>query len=125
MSFQNPVISDTQGLDHGDPFVMRYRGTYFLYHTGREGIHLYQSADLVSWQYRGVVLEGSPARDHGAQIDLWAPEVMHLDGTFYMYVAATRKLPNGQGDDQMRRQWIARGREPRRAVCVGSAAPDR
>ncbi|HWI62818.1 MAG TPA: glycoside hydrolase family 43 protein, partial [Symbiobacteriaceae bacterium] len=112
MKFVNPVITDDQGLDHGDPFVMEYRGTYYLYHTGQHGIHLYTSAGLVDWEYRGVVLKAHPSPEHGAQIDFWAPEVMHHEGTFYMYVAATRKRADGLGDDFLRRQWIARATSP-------------
>ena len=110
--FRNPVVMDDHGMDHGDPFVLHYLDTYYLYHTGRDGIHLYTSADLVGWAYRGVVLHGHESPEHWAQIDLWAPEVMHHDGTFYMYVAATRKRPEGHGDDQLRRQGIARSASP-------------
>src|SRR5215212_8622363 len=31
--FTNPVIGGAGGADHGDPFVLRHRGEYFLYHT--------------------------------------------------------------------------------------------
>lgn len=110
--FSNPVVTDDQGMDHGDPFVMKYLDTYYLYHTGRDGIHLYTSADLAGWEYRGVVLRADPSPEHWAQIDFWAPEVMHHDDTFYMYVAATRKRPDGGGDDQLRRQGIARSSSP-------------
>ena len=32
-SFTNPVIAGELAHDHGDPFVLRYRDEYFLYHT--------------------------------------------------------------------------------------------
>lgn len=109
--FRNPVITDSQGIDHGDPFVMQYNGVYFLYHTGVQAVHAYTSTDLVTWEYQGEALKpGGP--DHWAQTDFWAPEVMHHNGTFYMYVAATRKKADGTGDDHMRRQGIARASSP-------------
>jgi arabinan endo-1,5-alpha-L-arabinosidase len=113
-TFTNPVITDDQGTDHGDPFVLRYLGGYFLYHTtddGDAGISLYRSDDLVHWQYTGSVLE-PVAGDHWAQTDLWAPEVMYWAGTFYMYVSATRMGPDGQGVEGLRRQGLARAHRP-------------
>jgi beta-xylosidase len=112
-TFRNPVINENQGEDHGDPFVLCHEGVYYLYHTGRTGIPLYTSRDLVNWTYEGVVLEASGAPGHWAQIDLWAPEVLYHGGLFYMYVAGTRRREDGRGDDQERRQGIARAESPR------------
>jgi|GEM_PF-3409644 len=110
--FTNPVITDNQGQDHGDPFVMQFGGTYYLYHTGRDGIHLYTSPDLVDWRDHGEVLGPHPSPEHWAQIDFWAPEVLCHDALFYLYVAAARKLPNGSGDDRHRYLGIARSSSP-------------
>lgn len=109
--FANPVLSDVRGKDHGDPFVLEYRGTYFLYHTGGDGVHLYTSADLVNWTNEGLVLK--PQKGHWAQADFWAPEVMLEGGIFYLYVAATRRKANGKGDDKTRRLGVARALDPR------------
>jgi GH43 family beta-xylosidase len=110
--FQNPIITDTVGMDHGDPFVLRYLDTYYLYHTGKQGVKLYTSTDLVHWTYQGVALPAMGPGEHWAQTDLWAPEVLYNAGTFYMYVAATQLLPSGKADDQARRQGIARSKTP-------------
>lgn len=110
--FRNPVLSDDAGRDHGDPFVLRYLGTYYLYHTGRRGVQLYTSPDLVNWEYAGTPLRASELPDHWAQTDLWAPEVLYYRGTFYMYVAGTRLAENGRGDDTLRRQGLARSDSP-------------
>ncbi|HHV43249.1 MAG TPA: family 43 glycosylhydrolase [Firmicutes bacterium] len=108
--FRNPVISQP-GADHGDPFVINYLGRYYLYHTGRTGVHAYTSTDLVHWNYEGTVL--SPCGgEHWAEVEYWAPEVLYIDGVFYMYVSGTRKTPQGRGDDQLRRLGIARSRHP-------------
>ncbi|MBI5811666.1 MAG: family 43 glycosylhydrolase [Meiothermus silvanus] len=108
--YHNPVLSDAKGQDHGDPFVMEYLGSYYLYHTGREGVRLYTSSDLVSWHYQGIVLGPEPG--HWAEIDFWAPEVMYHEGVFYMYVAATRRKEDGKGDDKLRRLGVARALRP-------------
>lgn len=112
VQFRNPVITDNEGADHGDPFVMKHLETYYLYHTGRAGVHLYTSADLVGWEYRGLVLQAAPVPGHWAQTDFWAPEVICCGGTFYMYVTATPKRPDGRGDDDLRRLGLARAASP-------------
>ena len=111
-SFQNPIITDEHGADHGDPFVIEYCGRYFLYHTGRDGVQMYTSPDLVRWEHKGRVLNVVDSPEHWAQTDVWAPEVMYDRGVFYMYAAATRRLGSGKGDDQARRQGIARSHSP-------------
>ena len=109
--FANPVLSDVRGKDHGDPFVLAHRGTYFLYHTGGDGVHLYTSTDLVNWTNEGLVLK--PQKGHWAETDFWAPEVLYEGGVFYLYVAATRRKASGKGDDKARRLGLARALDPR------------
>jgi GH43 family beta-xylosidase len=117
----NPVIDTGPGRDHGDPFVLRWHRHYFLYYTGLAGIEVWTSSDLAHWTPKGVAL-AAPDGDHWAQVDLWAPEVLHADGWFYMYVTGTRALPPAvtrvpgvgvdSGDDGLRRQGLARARDP-------------
>ena len=60
LHFTNPVVTDAQRADHGDPFVMRHRGEYFLYHTtddGDRGISVHRSRDLVHRSFAGIALE--------------------------------------------------------------------
>ena len=114
-TFTDPVVSDTAGVDHGDPFVLRYLDEYFLYHTTNDGdcgISVHRSRDLVNWTFAGFALEGG-GDDHWAQTDLWAPEVMYWRGVFYMYVAGTVFQPNSrEGDNTRRRQGVARADHP-------------
>src|SRR3978361_1077338 len=112
--FVNPVISDTEGIEHGDPFVLSFMGEYFLYHTtddGKRGISVHRSGDLVHWTLSGFALvpEGF---GHWAQTDLWAPEVMYTAGVFYMYVSAARLDQDGQTIEASRRQGLGRSSSP-------------
>ena len=110
-SFTNPVITDDGGSDHGDPFVLRHRGAYFLYHTtddGDRGISVHRSADLVQWTFAGIALEPGG----WAQTDVWAPEVIERDGAFLMYVSGTTMGPDGEGVEADRRQGLARAADP-------------
>lgn len=110
MRLENPVISEP-GRDHGDPFVLDFLGTYYLFHTGTDGVYAYTSRDLAAWRPRGKVLE--PSSDTAwAQTDFWAPEVVYRDGEFLMYVAATRLNARGTADDDARRLGVARAQHP-------------
>lgn len=111
MTYQNPVIS-IAGLDHGDPAVLKYNGNYFLYHTGPREIRVYTSTDLVNWEACGVALHASDEDGHWAQVDLWAPEIIHENGTFYMYVTGAVRDENGHGNDEIRRIGVAKSKSP-------------
>jgi len=123
-TFVNPVIAGDLAHDHGDPFVLRHRDEYFLYHTGstgsRRGISVYRSTDLVDWEPRGICLAASEDPEAWNWIDIWAPEVVHADGVFYMYVSATTRRrgrppePDEEGDgDRLRRAiGVARADSP-------------
>jgi len=107
-TFVNPVINGAVGDDHGDPFIIKYLDSFFLYHTGdtagRRGVSVHRSQDLVHWEFQGYALEA--AESGWAWSDLWAPEVVYERGTFYMYFSASR------GDESGRRLGVARARDP-------------
>ena len=73
----------------GDPFVMRYNGTYYLYMSTRDthaGVKCFSSGDLATWHYEGFCTKEPVTK--GA----YAPEVVYYNGTFYMYTS-----PAGNG----------------------------
>jgi GH43 family beta-xylosidase len=121
-TFMNPVISGVAAADHGDPFIIKYLDSFYLYHTGdtsgRRGVSVHRSDDLVNWEFEGYALE---AADSGwAWSDIWAPEVVYGQGIFYMYVSATHRRSGGpggrwdegEGDDSGRRLGLARSTTP-------------
>ena len=121
-TFRNPVIGGRTAEDHGDPFVVKYLDSFYLYHTGethgRRGVSVHRSDDLVNWELQGFALE---AADSGwPWSDLWAPEVIYENGMFYMYVSAAPKRAGrpggrwgqGEGDDDGRRLGLARSSSP-------------
>lgn len=87
-TFTNPVLSsEKEGYGLGDPFVMRYNGSYYLYVTSPgKGIYCWKSDNLVKWSYKGLCTRDSAA-DGG-----YAPEVFYYNGKFYMYTS-----PKGKG----------------------------
>lgn len=111
MLYQNPVIN-IEGMDHGDPAVLKYNGTYYLYHTGHKEIPVYQSTNLIDWEACGIALKASEEDVHWAQIQLWAPEVIYENGTFYMYVTGAVKDDQGHAIDAIRRIGVAKSTSP-------------
>lgn len=110
-TYTNPVIAITD-VDHGDPAVLKYNGIYYLYHTDGHAIPVYRSMDLVNWEKMGVALHASEDPTHWAQIDLWAPEIIHDNGLFYMYVTGAMKNEEGKGDDRVRHIGVAMSQSP-------------
>ena len=93
-TYQNPLL-DYQadhawpGYGFGDPFVMRYNGTYYLYVSTKDnstGIKCWSSPDLVNWTYEGLCTQERITRS------AYAPEVYYYNGYFYMYTS-----PGGNG----------------------------
>lgn len=84
MSFRNPVYPHA----FPDPFVLKHRGEYWGYCTGfwPDGrcFGILHSRDLVSWEPRGGALAPLP----GALPCYWAPEVVFLEGRFFLYYSA-------------------------------------
>jgi arabinan endo-1,5-alpha-L-arabinosidase len=50
-------------------------------------IPMYESTDLVHWTYKGDAFASRPAWV-GADAGLWAPEVVHMNGQYYLYFTA-------------------------------------
>ncbi len=88
-TYSNPVLvrdNHDRVMDAADPFVMRFNGKYYLYTTGAEEIRVYESTDLVHWNYGGFCTRNSEGRI------AFAPEVFYWRGDFYMITS-----PSGNG----------------------------
>ena len=73
---------DIQGeLYQPDPYVIKSNGKYFMYTTGRNGVQLYVSDDMYSFSYYGLVFTVERQKEY------WAPSIIEIDGSFYMYVS--------------------------------------
>lgn len=83
-------------VDFGDPFIMLYDGTYYLYGTDYPtGIEVYTSDDMITWRRPGDGYEhhvALAARDSYGDKWFWAPEVYHVGDKFYMYYSAEEHI---------------------------------
>lgn len=68
-----------------DPFIFEDGGQFYLYVTANGGVECYEASDpFGEWSFLGEVahVEGG----HG----YWAPSVIAVDGTYYMYVSCEK-----------------------------------
>src|ERR1700710_1469944 len=82
-AYTNPItVPNEYPLDGvGDPFVLKYNGTFYLYSSKVQapGFQYWTSTDCVNWTYGGLGCT-DPISHNG-----YAPEVVYWNGTFYMY----------------------------------------
>ncbi|CAI6087297.1 glycoside hydrolase family 43 protein [Cohnella sp. JJ-181] len=64
-----------------DPYVLKFNGAYYCYPTGRDGVPVLYSTDLVHWENKGLALT-QPEKGY------WAPCVVYHNGRFYMYYSS-------------------------------------
>lgn len=79
-TFRNPVLAG----HHHDPTVVRVGADYYLTHC--PDLVIWHSRDLVNWRPIGKV-------NHEIDGDIWAPELIHHDGRFHLYLPVRFRAP--------------------------------
>lgn len=75
-------INKEKYIGQADPFILESNGKFYIYTTGKDGIYAYSSDKLAEgWKFEGRVFEYTKSDVY----DYWAPSVIEIDGTFYMY----------------------------------------
>lgn len=83
-----PGTAPVFAADFPDPMVIHSGSAYYAYATQtawEKPGHLFpilRSTDLVTWTYVSDAFEGAPRWGTG---DWWAPDVVQLDSTFYLF----------------------------------------
>ncbi len=90
-------IDKNNYIGQADPYILESGGRYYIYTTGHDGVYAYESDNLLSgWKLYGKVFsmplgydkcthQKEKYRPDFETHDYWAPSVIELDGTFYMY----------------------------------------
>lgn len=82
-TFTNPV------LDHGpDPWVVRYKGSYFYMNTTGKDLQIRKTTDMASLDKAAPVVVWTPEPGHSWSKELWAPELHRWGNKWYIYFAA-------------------------------------
>ncbi len=100
-TYVNPILAG----EYPDPSICRVGGDYYLTHTpgrGVPGLLVWHSRDLVNWRPLGSAL----GRSFG---DVWAPDLVHDRGLFYIYFPAL--LPDGRGGSR-RTNFVTTAADP-------------
>lgn len=80
--FANPIAMGA------DPWVTRHDGAYFWCRSdGDDGVAVWRSERLTEPGERHVVWRAAAGGPHSDEV--WAPELHHIDGRWYVYVAAS------------------------------------
>ena len=85
-TFQNPVLRN----DFPDPHVIRVEDRYYAYATNAasKNVQVSTSEDLVSWTLPRDAMPALAPWVRLSRPDVWAPEVLPLDGRFLLYYTA-------------------------------------
>jgi beta-xylosidase len=88
-SFANPVY--TQNFP--DPHVIRVDGTFYAFATNGSGrnVQTAESTDLVRWRQLPDAMPALPRWVRLSNPDVWAPEVIDIDGRYLLYYTARDK----------------------------------
>jgi arabinan endo-1,5-alpha-L-arabinosidase len=87
-------------VDVHDPVMAKEGDTYYVFSTG-PGITFYSSSNMKDWRPEGRVFKGQPVwakraaptfADH-----IWAPDVQHHDGKYYLYYSVSGFGKNTSG----------------------------
>ena len=91
----NPVVRspfEGSNIKFRDPFVFRYGGSFrMLVGAGSAGIAkvlLYESSDLLNWEYKGELLSDSR---YGSVIE--SPELFEVDGRWVFMIQSEKHMP--------------------------------
>jgi GH43 family beta-xylosidase len=85
-TFTNPVLAGA------DPSLVQKDGVYYFVQSRDNGIWVYRSQELTRPAQNGVRVWTAP--DTGwNRTNIWAPELKHIDGRWYIYYAGGRAGP--------------------------------
>jgi xylan 1,4-beta-xylosidase len=97
INYQNPIAIEPLR----DPQILLVNGTYYMTGTSQldgsitkegPGVKLYSSKNLVDWQFEKVLVKP----DKWYRTRIWAPEIQHLNGKFYLTLNAFYDNPVSQ-----------------------------
>lgn len=104
-TFTNPVLP---GVEAGDPWVVWHEGRYYLTATfdPEGGLWVYSSDRLSDWRQAEKRKVWTPEPGGPRSKMIWAPELHHLDGRWYLYFTAA------DGIDANHRHYVLEAEHP-------------
>ncbi|MDR8392943.1 arabinan endo-1,5-alpha-L-arabinosidase [Aliifodinibius sp. S!AR15-10] len=75
-----------------DPVMIKQDQTYYLFETGR-GISVWSSTDMQNWTEQEQIFDSAPEWTYEVNPEfrnhMWAPDITHHDGTYYLYYSVS------------------------------------
>ncbi|UUX35393.1 glycoside hydrolase family 43 protein [Fundicoccus culcitae] len=88
MTYQNPIV-----IERADPWVYKHTDGYYYFTgsvPGYQSIEVRRAKHLNDLDTKAEVVTVWHAHESGLQSELiWAPEIHHIDGVWYIYFAAS------------------------------------
>lgn len=88
----SPGTAQGSGVRVHDPAIIEQDGTFYIFATGN-GVSILRSNDLRHWEQAGRVFDALPAwaaaEVPGARGSLWAPDISHFDGKYFLYYSVS------------------------------------
>ena len=99
LEVKNPVF-----IKANDPWVTKHEGNYYYcFSDSANGISVKKISDLTKITTMGATQVWSPPADTDYSKELWAPELHYIDGSWYIYVAASN------GENETHRMHVLKG----------------
>ena len=101
------IVTKNHPIAQADPFILEYNNEFYIFASAQaeeKGVACYKSQSLMgNYEFLGVVfsLEGHK--------EYWAPSVIQIDDTFYMYVST---MKNEEDDAHMQTMKVASAKHP-------------
>ncbi|MFD1139975.1 glycoside hydrolase family 43 protein [Larkinella insperata] len=94
--FRNPILSSAP-----DPWVINKDGFYYVMHTTGNNLRIYKTRNISRLASATPVTVWTPPATGPNNRDIWAPELHHINGKWYIYYAA-----DNNGVDATHRMFV-------------------
>lgn len=94
MSWAPSTSAQETNIGIHDPVMAKQGDKYYVFGTGR-GVVVMSSTDRINWEREPSVLSATPdwvlelLPDFGRRGSMWAPDIYHHDGTYYLYYSVS------------------------------------
>ena len=112
-TFTNPLLPSGP-----DPWVISYKGVYYYTATTGKNLTLWATPDITDLQHAQTKVVWTPPTSGPYSRDIWAPELHHFDGKWYLYFAADSGhnedhriyVVENSSEDPLTGEWTLKGK---------------
>lgn len=83
------IVTENHPIAQADPFILEYKNEFYIFTSAmgnEKGVSCYKASSLMGdYEWMGIVFEILGHKEY------WAPSVIQIEDTFYMYVSTIRQ----------------------------------